>query len=50
MAKTLSYNKIWLFSVDEGKSAASFGLQVEVWVSDVFCNFYLLKNHKIADK
>jgi hypothetical protein len=29
--------------------AASFCLQVAAWVSDVFCNFYLLKNHKIAD-
>ncbi len=34
---------------NEGKSAASFCLQVAAWVSDMFCNFYLLKNHKIAD-
>jgi hypothetical protein len=31
-----------------GKSAASFCLQVAAWVSDMFSNVYLMKNHKIA--
>jgi hypothetical protein len=22
---------------------------VPVWVPDIFCNFYFMKNHKIAD-
>ena len=34
--------------LNEGKSVASFCLQVAAWVSDMFCNFYLAKNHKIA--
>jgi hypothetical protein len=34
---------------NEGKSAANFCLQVAEWVSDMFCNFYFAKNHKIAD-
>jgi hypothetical protein len=34
---------------NEGKSAASFCCQVAAaWFPDMFCNFYLLKNHKIA--
>jgi hypothetical protein len=32
----------------EGESAASFCCQVAAWVPDMFCNFYLVKNHKIA--
>ncbi len=32
----------------EGKSAASFCRQVAAWVPDVFLNFYVVKNHKIA--
>ncbi len=35
--------------VNEGKSAASFCLQVAAWVSDMLYNFYFVKNHKIAD-
>jgi hypothetical protein len=35
---------------NEGKSAASFCRQVATWVPDMFCNFYLVKNHKIAKK
>jgi hypothetical protein len=31
-----------------GKSAASFCHQVAAWVSDIFRNFYLMKNYKIA--
>jgi hypothetical protein len=34
--------------MNEGKSAASFCHQVAAWVSDMFCNFHLAKNHKIA--
>jgi hypothetical protein len=33
---------------NEGKSAASFCHQVAAWFPDMFCNFYLMKNHKIA--
>ncbi len=35
--------------MNEGKSAASFSRQVAAWVSDMFCNFHLAKNHKIAN-
>jgi hypothetical protein len=31
------------------KSAARFCCQVASWVLDMFCNFYLVKNHKIAN-
>jgi hypothetical protein len=34
--------------INEGKSAATFCLQVAAWVSEMFCNFYLVKNHKIV--
>jgi hypothetical protein len=34
---------------NEGKSAASFCRQVAASVPDMFCNFYLVKNHKIAN-
>jgi len=33
---------------NEGKSAASLYRQVAALVPDMFCNFYLTKNHKIA--
>jgi hypothetical protein len=33
---------------NEGKSAASFCHQVAAWLPDMFCNFYKVKNHKIA--
>jgi hypothetical protein len=33
----------------EGKLAASFCHQVAALVPPMFCNFYLVKNHKIAD-
>ncbi len=32
----------------EEKLAASFYPQVAAWVRDMFCNFYFVKNHKIA--
>jgi hypothetical protein len=35
--------------LNEGKAAASFCRQVAAWVPDVFCNFYQVKNHKIAN-
>jgi hypothetical protein len=34
---------------NEGISAASFCHQVAALVPDTFCNFYLVKNHKIAN-
>jgi hypothetical protein len=33
---------------NEGKSTASFCHQVAVWFPDMFCYFYLVKDHKIA--
>ncbi len=33
---------------NEGKSAASFCHQVAAWFLNMFCNFYLVKNHKIV--
>jgi hypothetical protein len=33
---------------NEGESAASFCLHVAALLSDIFCNFYLEKNHKSA--
>jgi hypothetical protein len=33
-----------------GKSAARVCHQVVAWVPDMFCKFYLGKNHKIAKK
>jgi hypothetical protein len=33
---------------NEGKTAASFCHQVTALVPDMLCNFYLVKNHKIA--
>jgi len=33
---------------NEAKSAASFCRQVAAWAVDMFCDFYLMKNHKIA--
>jgi hypothetical protein len=34
---------------NEGKLAASFCHQVAVWFPDNLCNFYPVKNHKIAE-
>jgi hypothetical protein len=33
---------------NEGKLTASFCRQVAVFLPAMFCNFYLVKNHKIA--
>jgi hypothetical protein len=35
--------------VNLGKSAVSFYRQVAALVPDMFCNFYLVQNHKIAN-
>jgi hypothetical protein len=35
---------------NEGKSPASYCHQVAAWVPDIFCSFYFMKNHKIANK
>jgi hypothetical protein len=37
------------FATNEWKSAASFCRQVAALVPAVFCNFYFVKNPKIAD-
>ncbi len=37
------------YSVNEGKSAASLCRQVATLVTDMFCYFYSVKNHKIAN-
>jgi hypothetical protein len=34
---------------NEGKSVVSFCRQVAASVPDMFCNLYLVKNHKIAN-
>jgi hypothetical protein len=54
----LAYIRINLYSrpvrqtatSNEGISAASFCHQVAAWFPDMFSNFYLVKNHKIAKK
>ncbi len=33
----------------EGKSAAIFYRLLGAWVPDMFCNFYLVKSHEIAN-
>jgi hypothetical protein len=47
----LSYSAVGRSAIchNEGESAASFCLQVAAWVSDMFCNFYFVKNQKFAD-
>ncbi len=39
---------VYLTPSNEGKSAAGFCRQVAAWFPDMFSNFYLAKNHKIA--
>jgi hypothetical protein len=42
--------KLWApWSLNEGESSASFCYQVAAWFPDMFRNFYLLKNPKIAN-
>jgi hypothetical protein len=38
---------IWCILM-RGKSAANCCHQVAAWFPEMFCNFYLVKNHKIA--
>jgi hypothetical protein len=47
MNPSLGYAVLRLLTI-EGKSAAIFCCQVAAWVPGMFCNFYLVKNHKIA--
>jgi hypothetical protein len=35
--------------LNSDKSVGSFSCQVAAWVAIMFCNFYLVKNHKIAN-
>jgi hypothetical protein len=35
--------------INEGESASNFCCQVVDLVPDMFCNFYSVKNHKIAN-
>ncbi len=51
-----NWSLVWIFehvfkfgNLNEGKSAAGFCHQVAALVPDMFCNFYLAKNHKIAN-
>jgi hypothetical protein len=43
-----SYCQLAILPTIGGKSAVTFCPQVAAWVPDMFCNFYLGKNHKIA--
>ncbi len=49
VAKSLKHTTCLRKNVNEGKSAASFYHQVAALVPAMFWNFYLVKNHKIAD-
>ncbi len=41
--------KLIMNFLNRDKSVASFYCQVSSWASDMFCNFYLVKSHKIAN-
>jgi hypothetical protein len=41
------HSSLWDFN--EGISAASFCHKAAALVPDIFCNFYFVKNHKIAN-
>jgi hypothetical protein len=45
---SVSVTPLLKLKVNEGKSAASFCRQVAAWLPDMFCNFYFVKNYKIA--
>jgi hypothetical protein len=47
LARVINYTPRFVI---EGKSAASFCHQVATLVPEMFCNFYLVKNQKIANK
>ena len=46
--KKVKKEKITL-TKNEGKLAASICRQVAAWFPDMFCNFYLVKNHSIDE-
>jgi hypothetical protein len=46
---SLSLNTVIILFINEEKSAASFCCQEAALVPDMFCNFYFVKNHKIAN-
>jgi hypothetical protein len=33
---------------NQDKSAASFSQQVAAWIPDMFCDFYIVDNHKLS--
>ncbi len=37
-----------MVKINQDKSAASFCPQAAIWVLNMFCKFYTLKNHKIV--
>ncbi len=39
----------WWPVINQDKSATIFCHQVAAWVPDMFCNFYFMKSHKIAN-
>jgi len=45
----VNWSQVKLSEINEGESAASFCRQVTAWVPDMFCNFYLVKNHEMAN-
>ncbi len=51
MATTIAniFYEIIQVRLNSDKSFGSFSCQVAAWVAIMFCNFYLVKNHKIAN-
>jgi hypothetical protein len=51
MATTIAniFYEIMQVRLNSDKSVGSFSCQVAAWVPITFCNFYLVKNHKIAN-
>jgi hypothetical protein len=46
---SLSINTVINLFINEEKSAASFCCQEAALDPDMFCDFYIVKNHKIAN-
>jgi hypothetical protein len=46
--KCCGYDFRVVYFFNEGESSASFCHQVAAWFPDMFCNMYVMKNHKIA--
>jgi hypothetical protein len=46
--KIANAERYYAYRWNEGESAASFCHQLAALFPDMFCNFYLVKNHKIA--